>query len=927
MKFKLLPVLILFCLNCSLFAQSNRDIKGILQDTTGAPVFSATVKLITLNDTLSTRSDVDGNFLFRGVKVTQFGIFASSLGYIPLLTRFVYQPGTSTIVLPKIVLKSGSNLLAEVVVNGTPAVVIKQDTVEFRMSDLKLKDDAVVEDAIKRLDGAEVDKDGNVTAAGKPVTRIKIDGKEVFGGDLKTLTKNIPANAIDKIQLIDDYGDQANFTKVKEGDPETIINITTKPGRNTGLIMNSTIGGGSEDRYQLGLFASQFKGDKNIGITANLNNNGTQIGGGGFGGRGGGGGGANFGASGGGGITDLSSIGLSYNNRWSPKLVVSGSYYFTNSDRSTISNVFRQSANASGLILSTEFSDVASKTNTHNFGSRLEYNINKSNMLIVSPYISFSNSISNNAGSISQTGVIRQDQASLSNNRSVAPNVSTNILFNHNFPKQGRNYSVNMNLRNGGYDADQENDNQIVYFDPTGNTLRDSINYRINTTENRVFNGNSRFSYSEPLSEKSRIQMSYNVTYNSYDNSRISSFTDATGVLQKIDSLSNVFQYNFLSQQFGLNYNYKTKNNEFSLGLRANPTSLSGNSESLNTRINRTNLFFSPIARYQYKYSQTKSVSIHYYGFANEPQFSQLQPVRDISNPQRPVVGNPELNSAFSHNLNANLNSSNPDRKTSLILNLQANMLNNQVVQNIVLIPDVYGSKKQEVRFVNANGYYTYFVSYNWQKSFRDKQYTIRLNGDTRYTNNVSFADNIRNTSQRRNISQRMSLQINPGNWMELTPNLSYSRTNTNYSLETNTDILLKTYGFNLDGRLLFQKSKTFILGFYGGKTFNRGFSGNLNTNPLIISAYIEKQFLKNKMAFVRLQGFDLLDQSNNIQRSVVENGFTDIRTNRLTRYFMLTLNMRINKLAGGKSPSQNQGSPDGNNRGFQGGGGMRLNN
>jgi hypothetical protein len=320
-------------------------------------------------------------------------------------------------------------------------------------------------------------------------------------------------------------------------------------------------------------------------------------------------------------------------------------------------------------------------------------------------------------------------------------------------------------------------------------------------------------------------------------------------------------------------------------------------------------------------------VSVYYYGFANEPQFSQLQPVRDISNPQRPVVGNPDLNSAFSQNLNAYLNNSNPDRKTSLILNLQANMLNNQVVQNIVLIPDVYGSKKQEVRFVNANGYYTYFISYNWQKSFKDKQYTLRLNGDTRYTNNVSFADNIRNTSQRRNISQRLGLQINPGNWMELTPNLSYSRTNTNYSLETNTDILLKTYGFNLDGRLLFQKSKTLILGFAGGKTFNRGFSGNLNTNPLIISAYIEKQFMKNKMAFVRFQGFDLLDQSNNILRSVVENGFTDIRTNRLTRYFMLTLNMRINKLVAGKGPTQNQDNFDGYNRGYPGGGGMRGNN
>ncbi len=922
----------IFFLTSSVYGQTH-NVTGVVQDSTGAGVFSATVKLVIPNagatDTLLTRSDVDGNFTFRNVKTSRFAVHISSLGYSPSVTSHTFSDATPNITLPPIILRANSRLIDEVVVDGTPSVLIKTDTIQYSVSDLKLKPDAVVEDAIKRLDGAEVDKDGNVTAAGKPVTKIKVDGKEVFGGDMQTITKNIPADAIDKIQLIDDYGDQAAFTGVKEGDPETIINITTRPGRNHGLIANGTIGGGTEDRYQLGIFASQFRGDRNLGITANLNNNNTQIGGGNFGGRAGARGGGFQGGSGGGaGITSLGSLGLNYNNTWGPKIKVSGAYYFNNRDGNTISNVFRQSANTLGTILSTEYSTVNNISTSHAFNGRFEYNINKSNQLMFMPFINFSKTSNDNTGSVFQTGVIRQDQTSISNSKSTTPNINAMVLYNHLFQKERRNYSVSMNLRNSRMESDQGSDNHIVYYDPTGNTLQDSINYRLNSTLNRTFSGSGRLVYNEPISEFGRIQVNYNLNYNNYDNSRVSSLTDPAGNLQAIDSLSNVFQYSFVSQRIGLNYNFRDKNNDLSLGLTANPTHLSGNSVSLNTTINRSNFFLAPIARYQYRFGGTKSLTVNYYGSAAEPQFAQLQPVRDVSNPQRPIVGNPDLNSSFSHTLDANFRTSDPEKHSSLMLSLQANTISNQIVQNIVLIPDVYQSRKQEVRYVNTSGYYTYFGRYDWQKSFADRQYTLRVYGDTRFTKSVSLADNIKNFSERRNISQRVSLQLNPGNWMEVTPRLAYINTVTNYTLETNTDTRLNTYSFDIDGRLLFLKDKSLVFGFNGGKTYNNGYVGNLNTNPVIVNTYIEKKFSKN-MAYVRFQAFDLFNQANNISRSVVENGFTDIQTNRLTQYFMLTLNMRINKFAG---KSQNQVPPGVGPRGYDrggppDGGGMRRGN
>lgn len=936
MNNKLLLFVCLLFLGTSVFAQTSRTVSGIVQDSTGAGVFSATVKLISLNggDTLQTRSDVDGKFAFRAVPTSNFNILISSLGYEPLKILSRNPEGASAITLPKIILKSNSRLIDEVVVNGTPPVLIKTDTVEYRMSDLKLKPDAVVEDAIKRLDGAEVDKDGNVTAAGKPVTKIKVNGKEVFGGDMKTITKNIPADAIDKIQIVDDYGDQANFTGVKEGDPETIINITTRPGRDHGYIVNSTVGGGTNERYQAGIFAQQMKGDRILGINANLNNNGTQIGGENFGGRNGqrfGGGGP--GGGGGAGITNLGSLALNYNNKFGSNVKLAASYYFNNQDRNTISTVFRQSANTLGTILSTEFSDANNINTRHGFNARMEYNINKSNLLVVTPFLSFGKTSNQTSGSVLQTGVINQNQISVTNNESLTPSVNFNVLYNHLFAKPKRNYSLNLNFRNSNLESDQENDNHITYNDPSGNTLKDSLNFRLNSTANRTQSASSRLIYNEPISKTGRIQFNYDVNYNKYDNSRISSLANAAGILNPIDSLSNVFDYSFVSQRIGANYNYQDKNSELSLGLTANPTHLSGNSATLNTSINRTNFFIAPIARYQYRFAGTKSITFNYFGSAAEPQFAQLQPVRDVSNPQRPVVGNPELNSSFSHFVNANLRLSNIEKRTSFMIHLQGNAISNQIVQNIVLIPDVFGSRKQEVRFVNTNGYYSYFGGYNWSKSFADRQYTVRLNGDSRFTRGVSFADNIKNFSNRRNISQRVALQINPGDWMELSPQLMYGRTVTNYTLATNTDTKINTYGLNMEGRFLFMKDRSLIFGFDGSKQFNTGYVGNLNTNPLVLNSYVEKKFKKN-MATLRLQAFDIFDQSNNISQAVVENGFTDTQTNRLTRYFMLTLNVRINKFAGGTQQNaprpdgeRFEGRPGGFDRGGMPGGGMRREN
>ena len=145
-------------------------------------------------------------------------------------------------------------------VNTLAAVSYKQDTVEYKASDYKVKQNATADELLKKMEGFEVGADGTVTHQGQQITRAKINGKTYSGADVKTATKNLPADIVDKIQVVDDYGDQANKTGVKEGSPNKILNIDTRANsiiagtvvdKNNNPMANATITqNGTQNRVQ-----------------------------------------------------------------------------------------------------------------------------------------------------------------------------------------------------------------------------------------------------------------------------------------------------------------------------------------------------------------------------------------------------------------------------------------------------------------------------------------------------------------------------------------------------------------------------------------------------------------------------------------------------------------------------------------------------
>ncbi|HVI47775.1 MAG TPA: carboxypeptidase-like regulatory domain-containing protein, partial [Chitinophaga sp.] len=197
-------------------AQSGYNLSGLITDTAHQPVYGALVQVKALLPGVTVRTvttDSGGRWQVHNFEQPVFNIQVTRAGYAGYAGDCYFPAARHSIQLKDILLHARSNTLKTVDVTATaPPVVIKQDTVEYNASAYNVRKDADVEDLLKKLPGLKVNRDGTVVAQGKVVTKVKVNGKDFFDGDIRTATRNLPANIVDKVQVVDDYGEAANFT-------------------------------------------------------------------------------------------------------------------------------------------------------------------------------------------------------------------------------------------------------------------------------------------------------------------------------------------------------------------------------------------------------------------------------------------------------------------------------------------------------------------------------------------------------------------------------------------------------------------------------------------------------------------------------------------------------------------------------------------
>ena len=927
-----------FLLVLSGFA-ARSQVKGTLIDSASKkPIENAVVGLVVKSnptDTTYSFTDDKGQFRFDVVPSSNFSIIIRHLGYWPV-GRFVpVSKQEKTIDVGSFVLAQDAKLLSEVTVVA-PAIVVKEDTIEYRADAFKVKEGAVVEDLLKKLPGVQVDKDGNVTAQGKAVSRVKVNGKDFFGGDVKTATKELPANIVDKIQVIDDYGDQATVSGIKDGDPDKILNIEIKKDKNRGFFGRVTGGYGTEERYQASMNGNYFRNNTQISVLANSNNTNTSL----FNFSGGGNRGAtsmmrqgvsvmsdmggmgqmnsmiqsgnspNFGGGSNSGISTTNSFGFNYRDQWSKRISVYGSYSYNHRNTSQVQYTSSQNFFETNSFINNQDVNNLTKGNSHRFTFNFEYQVDSFNYLKISPSINYSGSDANNNTVFDYFETTNGTRTSDGNNRNLtnsqAPNLAATILYNHKFRKRGRNFSTSLTLGTSDNDSEQDVTNLSYQYVPPFIGPRNSFQFI--DQENDNYNYGVRFTYSEPLTKYRSLDFSYSHNLSHSRNNRQTYNVDSATQAKTLNSfLSNDYENDFYNNRIGVSMRTTKKKYNYTIGISVQPVNLQGNSitkDSVYQTIRRANVF--PIARFVYNFNRTRSLNFSYNGNATQPSFSQLQPVQDVSNQQSITTGNPNLKPSMNHNLNFSYNNFNFISGKVLFTNFTFSTIRNQIVNNTIN----KGAGRQLSIPENVNGYYNLLGFYVYSRPYKNRKYVLSLRGTANYNHNINLIDSIRNIGSNWVIGQGFTFEYNYKEILELGAGVNYNLNDVKYKNKSGKPLTTlqnsSSNAWTFSSNINLNITKTLVLKYDFDYTINSGLASNVSRNQAIMNASLEKQLFKKKNGIIRIEAFDLFKQNSNINRSVTANSIVDSRTNRLTRYFIATFTYRLQRFAG--QPIQTRG-------------------
>ena len=685
------------------YAQGGVSVSMVLSDSSnGEPVGFATVSL---TDTTTAKtykfsmSAADGKVYILGVRNGVFLLKAEMMGY-KTYSNIVKVSGKS-VDLGTVRLEPDIQLLeaARVTAVGNQ-MIVKKDTVEYTASLFKTSDNDMLEELLKKLPGVEVDSDGTITANGETITKVMIDGKEFFLDDPQLATKNIPAKIIEKVKVVEKKSDQAEFTGIDDGDEETVIDLSIKPGMMDGWFGNAMAGGGHDLpdkgfynaetpwykegwRYQGALMAGRFSKNSQLSVILNYNNTNnrgfndvagsmmqTMRGSRGFG-RGTGGWGRN-------GITTSWMAGANGAfDLLDGDMELVGNYLYSGSNRYVEEESSRTTYmdDGSSLIYDNDGYNL-SNSQGHRFGVRLEHEFSENTSIIFEPQFNFGHgSYSEYSDFSTWTDPADGRDRTLTNegfNENTGYNTNWNasgfFLFRQRLGKPGRTLSANVYYNFSNNDLDGFNQS-YTDNDSAAEGDEEIVNQRFDQNS-RSSSVNVRAVYTEPLGHDFYLEANYSYrwsrsvsvkdTYQSLTNGMTSSFDQSMGrdVSHLVYSYDGEFRNEDYSNSIsntsqnhsaGANFMYQKDKIRAQVGASFRPTitdNLTNGEKYESTVFN-----WSPQVMFSYDFDDNTNVRMFYFGNSSQPSTSQLMPVADNSDPLNVSFGNPYLTPYFNHNM------------------------------------------------------------------------------------------------------------------------------------------------------------------------------------------------------------------------------------------------------------------------------------
>lgn len=906
------------------------DVRGVLVDRMdGSPLISATLRLLNAKDSSMVKgamSDVDGRFRITGIGRGRYLLESSYVGYQTTLTPVNLKTSDASVRLDTIRMAGNSVVLKEAEVVGIKAEVkVMQDTVEYNADSYKTQPNAVVQDILKRLPGVEVDSEGKITAQGKEITKILVDGKEFFSDDAQVASKNIPASMVDKLQVIDRKSDLARLTGVDDGEEETVINLTIKKDMKKGWFGNVTAGYGTDGRYSGNFMVNRFVNDNQISILGGANNTNelafSMPGSGRF---------RRFGGVNG--VNTSQSVGVNFNVGNEETFRVGGDLMYSHSDQRTDTKSNKQYLFAD----STSFENSLSRTRdqSHNVTGnfRLRWEMDSANTFDFRPsfLLSYNQSDSYSesellAGDASRS-LVNTTQNTLKSDGTTY-DVGGELVYNYKFRRRpGRSFSTQVSYKFSNTVEDETTYSVNKFFlVPDEDEIRDQmVDYH--QWSNRV---GARLTWTEPLGDikKARfLTFAYRMNYmfnNSdklvYNIDRAYSTEKAMQMLESDygiltnpmvanamaydsgvfdEDLSNRFRNDQFTQSLRLGFRQNREDYRLDGGVSVEPTMMSSENLLNSAKSIPENWVwnFAPFLRFRYKFSKTESLALDYRGRSKSPTMTQLQPVPDYSDPLRVVQGNPELLPSFSHRFNVRYNNFNKERQSSIMTFVSADLTQNSIVTNTQFDKNTGG---RTITYDNVNGDWTLSGMLMYNSPVGHKGWRVSNHTFLRYARTVGYNNGLLNKSGNLMVSQTPGVAFRTDIFdVELRP--YYTLQHTSNSVQQDNR-LVHSYGsrFNAGYYAPFGLSISTDVS-YGNSI---GYSDGFDNEQWLWNAAVSYSFLKGKSATISLKAYDILREKQNISRAVTANYIEDREFNTVTRYFMLSLTYKFAKMGDNTEP------------------------
>lgn len=903
-------------------------IKGQLTDSlTVLP--SATILLLQQKDSSLVQfgvSNAQGFFEIKNVARGDYLFKVTFVGYASYIKKISVQPEkTSEINLGQVRLRPKTKQLNEVVVKGEKdPVTIKRDTIEFNASSFKTKVHATVEDLLKKMPSIEVGNDGTITAQGEQVQRVMVDGKEFFGQDPTMATRNLPADAVDKVQVYDKKSDQTIFSGIDDGQREKTINLALKEEKRHAAFGNDMAGAGTNDRFQAKASLNRFDhGDQLsfLGMGNNVNQQGFSSGDyANFSGTstGGGGGSNNTGATVNtglqSGIVTNYAGGLNTNRTINNnKTKINASYFYNYLDQNLNTTIHRinylPNDSTHNNTYNFDQSTVQnSLTNNHRANITIDHRIDSANSIKFNANLAYTLSSqplisTGKTMNVGNTGLQNENTRSTTSNSNNAT-LTSYLLLRHRFRKKGRTISANLSY--AYTDNETKGTLQSTTLEFEGNqTTTIPTNQRNSQLLNSPTYG-ATVSFTEPLSNRKYLEVNYNFSedINHIDKEVLNIDSLGHGTLNT--QLTNRYNSNYLYNRPGFNFRINREKFNFSIGAGLQETHLNGFLILQNFAIDRQFQMVQPALHFNYDFTSFTRLRFDYTSNMQEPTVSQLQPIINNSDPLNLTVGNPQLSPAYVHQFRSNFTFFDP----SSFMNVFALISGNYTANTISSSQSVDNNLVRTTKPVNVKNSMT--LTSNFSIGIPVKAWNSRFNIGPNFTgsSSASLLNDIDNTIVQQTFGGTARYNYTLGEVLifDMSANLSHQQTNYSFSPQQNQVYFNKTYTAEVNVNFLKSYAFNTEMDYF---IYNSTTTNFHQTIPLW-SMSLSKFVLSNKAGEIKIAGINLLNYGLSITQTATSNYLQQQTNNNLGRYIMVSfiyaLNKQLNPMNGGGNRRGNGG-------------------